>query len=159
MNFHISLSPGYGELAPHKCPGNCGRDMKCGAGRSPKALGNGSVSVSWILTIKERTTKNQARWQLWLRLRTQETETSMRDCVEEAGAVGDLWVQLRVSLLDPGSGSGDQTRLAWLSALVPKPLRKKAGCRRMGAGGSEGRAELALQGLHGSARQPHKGTG
>lgn len=83
----------------------------------------------------------------------------MRDGVEEAGAAGDLWVQLRLSLLDPGGGSGDETGLAWLSALVPKPLRKNAGCRRVGAGGSESRAGLALQGLHGSARHPHKGTG
>lgn len=64
-----------------------------------------------------------------------------------------------MSLLDLGGGSGDETGLAWLSALVPKPLRKNAGCRRVGAGGSESGAGLALQGLHGSARQPHKGTG
>lgn len=31
--------------------------IQCGAGRSPKALGNGSVSDSWIPTIKERTKK------------------------------------------------------------------------------------------------------
>lgn len=48
--------------------------------------------------------------------------------------MGDLWVQLRVSLLDPGSGSGDKTRLPWLSALVPKSLRKNAGCRRVELG-------------------------
>lgn len=142
------LSSGCSELAPHNCPGSRGRDARCGAGRSPKALGNGSVSVFWILTIKERTKKNQARWQLWLRLRIWETGMSMRDCMEEAGAVGDLWVQLRASLLDPGGGSGDETGLAWLSALVPKPLRKNAGCRRAGAGGSESRVGLALQGLH-----------
>lgn len=71
--------------------------------------------------------------------------------------MGDLWVQLRVSLLDPGSGSGDETRLPWLSALVPKPLRKNAGCRRVGAGGSESRAGLVLQGLYSSASQHHKG--
>lgn len=88
-----------------------------------------------------------------------ETGMRMRDCMEEAGAAGDLSVQLRVSLLDLGGGSGDETGLAWLSALVPKPLRKNAGCRRVGAGGSESRAGLAMQGLHGSARQPHKGTG
>lgn len=155
MSFPTSLFSGCGELAPN-CPGSRGRDAQCGAGRSPKALGNGSVSVSWILTIKERTTRKQARWQLWLRLRIQETGTSMRDCMEAAGAAGDLWVQLRVSLLDPGSGSGDETGLAWLSALVSKPLRKNTGCGRVGAGGSGSRAGLALQG---SARQPHKGTG
>lgn len=55
MSFPISLSSGYGELAPHNCPGSRGRDTQCGAGRSLKALGNGSVSDSWILAIKERT--------------------------------------------------------------------------------------------------------
>lgn len=78
----------------------------------------------------------------------------MKDCMEEAGAVGEPG-----GLLDPGSGSGDETGLAWLSALVPKPLRKNTGCRRVGAGGSESRIRLVLQGLHGFARQPHKGTG
>lgn len=34
---------------------------------------------------------------------------------------------------------------------MPKPLRKIAGCRRVGAGGSESRAGLALQGLRGFA--------
>lgn len=57
MSFPISLSPGYGEMAPQNCPGSRSRDAQCGAGSSPKVLGNGSVSVSWILTIKERTTK------------------------------------------------------------------------------------------------------
>lgn len=88
MSFPISLSSGCGELAPYNCPGSRGRDAQCGAGRSPKALGKGSVSLSWILTIKERTTKKQARWQLWLRLRIWETGTSMKDRMEEGGAAG-----------------------------------------------------------------------
>lgn len=150
MNFPISLSSACEELAPHNCPGRCSRDARCGAGRSPKALGNGSVTVAWILTIKERT-KKQARWQLWLRLRIRERGTNMRDCVEEAGAVGDLWVQLRASLLVPGGGSGDETGLAWLSALVPKALRRN----RLQESGSWGKRE---QGRAGSARQTHKGT-
>lgn len=53
----------------------------------------------------------------------------------------------------PGGGCGDETGLARLSALVPKPLLQNAGSRRAGAGGSRRGAGLALQGLHISARQ------
>lgn len=86
----------------------------------------------------------------------------MRDCVEEAGAVGALWVQLRVSLLDPGSGSGDETGLAWLSALVPKPLRENCRLRESGSwgkgeqgrAGSAGLARLCQAALHGELAEP-----
>lgn len=91
MSFPIFRSSGCSELAPHNCPGSCGRDTWCGAGRSPKALGNGSVSVFWILTIKERTTKKTGQMAALVKAEDMgETGMRMRDCMEEAGAAGDL---------------------------------------------------------------------
>lgn len=157
MSFPISLSSGCSELAPHNCPGSCGRNAWCGAGRSPKVLGNGSESVFWILTIKERTTKKQARWQLWLRLRIWETGTSMRDCMEGAGAAGHLWVQLRASLLDLGDGMG--TRQGWLGSLpYAKTSQEKCGLHESGSWGKREQGRAGSAGLARSARQPCKGT-
>lgn len=126
MNFPISQSSGFGELAPRDCLGSWGRAARRGAGRSQHtghafALGNGSVSVSWVLKIKEKTTKNQARWQLWLRLRIRETGTSMRDCVEEAGAAGNLRLWPEAPLLAAACGQAlglaVGTRRGWLGSL------------------------------------------
>lgn len=86
MSFPIFRSSGCSELAPHNCPGSW-----CGAGRSPKALGNGSVSVFWILTIKERTKKKPGQMAALVKAEDMgETGMRMRDCMEEAGAAGDL---------------------------------------------------------------------
>lgn len=126
MNFPISPSSGFGELAPRDCPGSRGRAARRGAGRSQHTghaftLGNGSESVSWVLKIKEKNNKKQARWRLWLRLRIRETGTSMRDCVEEAGAAGNLQLWLEASLLAAACGQAlgvaVGTRQGWLRSL------------------------------------------
>lgn len=82
-------------------------------------LGNGSESASWVLEIKENPTKQQAGWQLWLRLRIGDTGTSMRDRVEEPGAAGNLWPQLEPSQL---GSPGDEAGLA-LSLAPKSPLQ------------------------------------
>lgn len=53
---------------------------------------------------KRKNNKKQARWRLWLRLRIRETGTSMRDCVEEAGAAGNLQLWLEAPLLAAACG-------------------------------------------------------
>jgi len=127
-----------------------------GKAAAPGACIRLGVSVSWVLKIKEKPTKNQARRQLWLRLRIRETGTSMRDRVEAARAAGKLWLWLEAPLL--AAACGPALRWPWGcgragSGSLPKILLQNTGSRRAGAGDAG-----AGQGWLGRAGTPQPGT-
>ena len=156
MSFPISLASGFGELAARDCPGQGWEKSAHGA-----CVCLGKWISIYFLGPENKRKINKKPGQMAALVKAEDTGDGDKHeglhgrswgCGEPLAPAGSICTRcsLRAS---PGGGRGDETGLAWLSTLAPKPLLQNAGSRRAGAGTSQRGAGLALQGLHVSAGQ------
>lgn len=150
MSFPISLSSGFGELAPRDCSGQGWEKSAHGA-----CIRLGKWISICFLGPKNKRKINKKPGQMAALVKAEDTGDRDRhegpcgrswSCSEPLAPAGSISAHrsLRAS---PGGGRGDETGLAWLSALLPKPLLQNTSSKRAGAGGNWRRVGLALQGL------------